>query len=174
MLRSTFRAGRAPIAILATALVTLAVAACADDSLSTAPAANPNTRAVAARDDATLASDSTLITFTVDREGKFFSNGYASTTATFSCSRNLGETFTVRVTLQQDQKGGALVSSGQYGLTCPAQAQTSVFFVPPMADGRTFKRGKAIATFEIVEIVDGEPLVIRSITSRAVRLVEAQ
>ena len=171
MLRSIFRAGRAPIAILATALVTLAVGACADDSLSTAPAAHPNTRAVAAREAAALASDSTLLTFTVDREGRFFSNGYASATATFSCSRILGEIFTVRVTLQQDQKGNALVSSAQYGLTCPPQAQTSVFFVPPIADGRAFKRGKAIATFEIV---DGSPLVIRSTTSRAVRLVEAQ
>jgi hypothetical protein len=56
MLRSIFRAGRAPIAILATALVTLAVGACADDSLSTAPAAHPNTRAVAAREAAALAS----------------------------------------------------------------------------------------------------------------------
>jgi hypothetical protein len=171
MLRPIFGAGRATLAILATGLATLALAACADDQLVTSPRAHPNTPGVAAPDITTLASDSTLVTFGAAREGEMLSDGYVRLSGTISCSRDLGESYTVIVTLRQDQRGGDVVSSSQYGRTCPPQAEPFLFYFRPVTSSPSFKRGKAVVTFQVV---DGAPSVIRSTASRAVKLAEAK
>ena len=70
MRRSNLRAGRAPLAIVATALIAVTTAACAGDQPITAPPAHPNAPSDAVRDVASLEADSTRITFTIDRVGE--------------------------------------------------------------------------------------------------------
>jgi len=168
MLLPISRAARAPLAVLATALVTLTVAACADDRGVTAPPTRP-TPGVAAHDIATLTSDSTLITFGAAREGQIYSNGDVHVSATITCSRDLGESYTMVATLQQDQRTTDVISSLRYGRTCPPQGEPFQFFFHPPTDGPSFKRGKAVVTFQVV---DGAPSVIRSTTSQAVKLAQ--
>src|SRR5215204_7289165 len=96
----TLRAGRAPLAILTTALITITtVAACAGDQPITAPPAHPNAPSGAASDIATRATDSTYVTFNINHEGEFYPNGYGAISGTFTCSRNLGEWFSAVVML---------------------------------------------------------------------------
>jgi len=168
VLLSTSRGIRAPLAILATALVTFNAAACADDHLVTAPPAH-TTPGGAARDIATLASDSTLVTFGAAREATIYSNGDVRVSTMISCSRDLGESYTVIGTLQQDQRNGDVVSRVQHGRTCPPQAEPLLFFFHPATGGPSFKRGKAVVTFQVI---DGAPSVIRSTTSSALKLAQ--
>ena len=163
MFHTTLRAARAPLAILTAAVVTFTLAACADDQLPTTPRAHANTPSLA---QSTLAADSTVVTFTSEREGKLYANRYVGIVATIACSRDLGEDYTVIVKVDQHQRAGDLVSSAQYGRPCLSKGDRLEFFIAP---GPTFKRGKAVVTFEVV---DGSPGVVRSTQSQSVRLVE--
>jgi hypothetical protein len=166
---SILRAGRAPLAFLATAFVTFTLAACADDQLATAPRAHPNATAVAGRDIPAPPPDSTLVTFSPEREVGIDSNGTVGIQGTFACSRDLGESYTMVMTLRQHQPDGVLESSAQYGRTCPSEANPFILYIGSIAEGRSFKRGKAVVTFEVI---GGSPSVIHSIESRSVRVVD--
>ena len=171
MLPSTIEATRAPLALLATAFIAFALTACSDDQFATAPRGHSSTTAVAERNATTLASDSTLVTFSPEREARIFSKGYVGITGTIACSRDLAEPYTVVMKLQQDQQAGVVESSSQYGRTCPPAGEPFIFYIDPVAGGPAFKRGKAVVTFEVV---GGGPLVIHSSESRSVRLVQVK
>ena len=166
----TLRAGRAPLAILATALIALTtVTACAGDQPITAPKARPNTPSVGVRDVTTLPADSTQVTYTINRQGEFYDNGYGGISATFTCSRPLNESFVVNVTLQQNQRDVGLVeSSSSYNHNCAQEGQSFDYFFAPLSAARSFERGRATA---IISVVGVSNAVMRSTVSRSVRLV---
>ena len=169
---ATLRAGRVPLAILITLVTTLtAVAACAGGQRITAPS-HPNTPDAAARDVATLASDSTVVTFNINREGQYYFDGEGSINVTFTCSRALGETFYLVATLEQYQREvGWTQSNSSYAFSCLQEGRPQDLFFAPVTTARSFTRGKAIAT---IRIVDGAPAVIRSTVSQNVKLVAFQ
>ena len=165
MFHMTLRAARAPLAILTTAVLTFTLAACADDQLPTTPSAHANAPSLG---QSTLSADSTLVTFTSEREGRLYSNGYVGIVTSVACSRDLDESYTVVVKVQQHQRTGDLVSTAQYGRPCLSKGDRIEFFIAP---GPTFKRGKAVVTYDVI---DGTPAVIRSTESRSLRLVEVK
>ena len=168
---STLRAGRAPLAILTTALITITtVAACAGDQPITAPTAHPKTASVATSDVATRTTDSTYITFKINREGEYYSNGWGAVSGTYKCSRDLGEWFAVVVTLEQYRSDGALSSTTSYNLTCRQQGGSFEFFFAPVTGGTGFKNGKA-TLYLLVNV--GAPGVAPTSLTQTVRLVPA-
>ena len=168
----TLRAGRAPLAILATAVITIVtLAACAGDQPITAPQAHANAPSVATRDIATVATDSTYITFDINREGEFYPNGWGAVSGTYTCSRNLGEWFTVIVTLDQYRRDGALSSTSSYNYSCAQQGRPVDLFFAPVTGGIGFKRGKATLT---ILVSDGAPGVVHNTVTQTVKLVAMQ
>jgi hypothetical protein len=168
----TLRAGRAPLAILATAVITIVtLAACAGDQPITAPQALANAPSVATRDIATVATDSTYITFDIDRQGEFYPNGWGAVSGTYTCSRDLGEWFTVVVMLEQYRRDGALSSTTTYSYSCAQQGRPVDLFFAPVNGGTGFARGKAILT---ILVSDGAPGVVRNTVTQTVKLVEMQ
>ena len=168
----TLRAGRAPLAILATAVITIVtLAACAGDQSITAPQAHANAPSVATPDIATVATDSTYITFDINREGEFYPNGWGAVSGTYTCSRNLGEWFTVVVTLDQYRRDGALSSTSSYNYSCAQQGRPVDLFFAPVTGGIGFARGKATLT---ILVSDGAPGVVHNSVTQTVKLVAMQ
>ena len=73
------------------------------------------------------------------------------------------------ITLRQHQPDFDLVSSAQYGRTCPSGPSPFILYLSSIAEARSFKRGKAAVTFEVI---GGSPAVIHSTESRSVRVVD--
>ena len=97
---STLRAALGRLALLVTFS---ALGACADQSI-TSPTVQPNVPSMAAGDVAPTADvDSTRVTFTIARDGNYFyeSTGSVGVHGTFTCSRALGEEFTLLVRVEQ-------------------------------------------------------------------------
>ena len=168
----TLRAGRAPLAILATAVITIfTLAACAGDQPITAPQAHANAPSGVTRDIATVSTDSTYITFDINREGEFYPNGWGGVSGTYTCSRNLGEWFTVIATLDQYRRDGALSSTTSYNYSCAQQGRPVDLFFAPVNGGIGFKRGKATLT---ILVSDGAPGVVHNTVTQTVKLVDFQ
>jgi hypothetical protein len=168
----TLRAGRAPLAILATAVITIVtLAACAGDQPITAPQAHANAPGGATLDKATPGTDSTYITFDIDRPGEFYPNGWGAISGTYTCSRDLGEWFTVIVTLEQYRRDGALSSTSSYNYSCAQQGRPVELFFAPVTGGIGFDRGKATLT---ILVSDGAPGVVHNTVTQTVKLVELQ
>jgi hypothetical protein len=123
------------------------------------------------RDIATVSTDSTYITFDINHEGEFYPNGWGGVSGTYTCSRNLGEWFTVIATLDQYRRDGALSSSISYNYSCAQQGRPVDLFFAPVTGGIGFKRGKATLT---ILVSDGAPGVVHNTVTQTVKLVDFQ
>ena len=116
---------RAAIGRLAFLVSSIAVGACADQSI-TAPAARPDVVSVAAGDVVPTAdADSTRVAFTIAREENYYfeSTGYVQVHGTFTCSRALGEAFDLFVKVEQKRPArGSVQASLRMPVTCSTTA----------------------------------------------------
>ena len=164
MRASTLRPGIRRLALLLTFSV---LGACADQPI-TSPTTQPNVPSLAASDVA-LTTDSTRVTFTVAREGNYFyeSTDMAGVHGTFTCSRALGEEFTLLVKVEQKLPARGLGSGYMtQKLTCgTTAAQAWVAAVPRM--GGNFYAGRATVTLSTYLVA---PEMVPSIASAGVKL----